>query len=34
MPDELGVEFVRRGLNEELDPDDLVEWYQQTFKKV
>ncbi len=32
--DELGVEFVRRGLNEELDPDDLVEQYQQTFKKV
>jgi len=33
LPDELGVEFVRQGLNEELDPEDLVEQYQQTFKK-
>ena len=25
LPDELGVEFVLKGLNEELDPEDLVE---------
>jgi len=25
LPDELGVEFVRQGLNEELDPEDLVQ---------
>jgi uncharacterized protein (UPF0332 family) len=33
LPDELGVEFVRQGLNEELDPKDLVEQYQQTLRK-
>ncbi|NQE45680.1 hypothetical protein C5S31_06650 [ANME-1 cluster archaeon GoMg2] len=31
LPDELGVESLH--LNEELDPEDLVEQYQQTFKK-
>ncbi|NQE04397.1 hypothetical protein C5S32_00865, partial [ANME-1 cluster archaeon GoMg1] len=29
LPDELGVEFVRMGLNEELDPEDLVEQYRE-----
>ena len=33
LPDELVVEFVRKGLNEELDPEDLVEQYQQTLRK-
>jgi uncharacterized protein (UPF0332 family) len=33
LPDELGVEFVRRGLNEELDPEDLVEQYQVLSEK-
>ena len=28
LPDELGVELMRKGLNEELDPEDLVEHYQ------
>ncbi|MFQ6062844.1 MAG: PaREP1 family protein [Methanosarcinales archaeon] len=28
LPEELGVEFVRKGLNEELDPEELVEHYQ------
>jgi hypothetical protein len=28
LPEELGVEFVLKGLNEELDPEDLVEHYQ------
>jgi len=27
LPEELGVEFVRRCLNEELDPEDWVEQY-------
>ena len=31
LPDELGVESLR--LKEKLDPKDLVEQYQQTFKK-
>jgi hypothetical protein len=29
----LGVELLRQGLNEELDPEDLVEHYQQTLRK-
>lgn len=33
LPDELGVEFVRRGLNEELDPEDLVEQYMVLSEK-
>jgi hypothetical protein len=28
LPEELGVELVRKSLNEELDPKDLVEHYQ------
>ena len=28
QPDELGVELILKGLNEELDPDELVEHYQ------
>ncbi len=27
LPEELGVEFVRKGLNEGLDPEELVELY-------
>ena len=33
LPEELGVELLRQGLNEELDPEDLVEPYQQTLRK-
>ena len=33
LPDELGVELLRKSLNEELDPEDLVEQYQQTLRK-
>ena len=33
LPEELGVEFVRRCLNEELDPEDLVEQYQTLSEK-
>ena len=33
FPEELGLEFVRRGLNEELDPEDLVEHYQNLSEK-
>jgi uncharacterized protein (UPF0332 family) len=33
LPDELGVEFVRQGLNEELDPEDLVEQYRELSEK-
>jgi len=33
LPDELGVELLRKSLNEELDPEDLVEHYQQTLRK-
>jgi len=33
LPDELGVEFVRMGLNEELDPEDLVEQYRELSEK-
>jgi hypothetical protein len=33
LPDELGVELLRKSLNEELDPEDLVEHYQQTLGK-
>lgn len=28
LPEELGVEFVLKGLNEELDPEDMVEHYR------
>ena len=28
QPDELGAELILKGLNEELDPDELVEHYQ------
>ena len=28
LPDELGVEILRKNLDEELDPEDLVEQYQ------
>jgi len=28
QPDELGVELILKGLNEEMDPDELVEHYQ------
>jgi len=28
QPEELGVELILKGLNEELDPDELVEHYQ------
>ena len=33
LPEELGVEFVRRCLNEELDPEDWVEQYQTLSEK-
>jgi len=33
LPDELGVKFVRMGLNEELDPEDLVEQYRELSEK-
>ncbi|MBK5191000.1 MAG: hypothetical protein JJE19_05860 [Methanosarcinales archaeon] len=33
LPEELGVEFVLKGLNEELDPEDLVERYQSLSKR-
>ena len=33
LPEELAVELLHNDLNEELDPEDLVEHYQQTFKK-
>ena len=28
LPDELGVELLRKNLDDELDPEDLVEQYQ------
>ena len=28
LPEDLGIEFVLRGLNEDIDPEDLVEHYQ------
>ena len=33
LPEELGVEFVLKGLNEELDPEDLVEHYEMLSEK-
>ena len=33
LPDELVVEFDRKGLNEELDPEDLVEQYRELSEK-
>ena len=33
MPEELGVEFVRKGLNEELDPEELAEHYRALSEK-
>jgi hypothetical protein len=33
LPDELGVELLCQGLNEELDPEDLVEQYQMLSEK-
>lgn len=33
LPDELGVELLRQGLNEQLDPEDLVEQYQELSEK-
>lgn len=33
MPEELGVEFVLKGLNEELDPEDMVEHYRALSEK-
>ena len=28
LPEDLGIEFVLKGLNEDIDPEDLVEHYQ------
>ncbi|MBE0516589.1 MAG: PaREP1 family protein [Methanophagales archaeon] len=33
LPEELGVEFLLKGLNEELDPEELVEHYQLLSEK-
>jgi len=33
LPEELGVELMLKGLNEELDPEDLVEHYQSLSEK-
>lgn len=33
LPEELGVEFLRKSLNEELDPEELVEHYQSLSDK-
>jgi hypothetical protein len=33
LPDELGVELLRKSLNEELDPEDLVEQYRELSEK-
>ena len=33
LPEELGLEFVRQSLNEELDPEELVEHYQALSEK-
>jgi len=33
LPEELGVELLSKGLNEELDPDGLVEHYQSLSEK-
>lgn len=33
LPEELGVELISQGLNEELDPEDLVEHYERLSAK-
>ena len=33
LPEELGVELLSKSLDEELDPEGLVEHYQQTLRK-
>ena len=33
LPEELGIEFVLKGLSEELDPEDLVEHYHALSEK-
>jgi len=33
LPEELAVEFVRNSLNQELDPEDLIEHYQALSEK-
>ncbi len=33
LPEEFGVELIRKSLNEELDPEDLVEHYQALSEK-
>lgn len=33
LPEEFGVELIRRSLDEELDPEDLVEHYQSLSEK-
>ena len=33
LPEELGVELISKGLNEELDPEDLVEHYKRLSEK-
>ena len=33
LPEELGIEFLLKGLNEELNPEDLVEHYQAMSEK-
>ncbi len=33
LPEELGVELILKGLNEELDPEGLVEHYQSLSEK-
>ncbi|RJS81261.1 hypothetical protein CW713_06545 [Methanophagales archaeon] len=33
LPEELGAKFVLKGLNEEIDPEDLVEHYQSLSEK-
>jgi len=33
LPEELGIEFLLRGLDEKLDPEDLVEQYQDLSQK-
>ena len=33
LPEELGIEFMLKGLNEELDPEELIEHYQNLSEK-
>jgi hypothetical protein len=33
LPEELGIEFVLNGLNEEIDPEDLVKHYEMLSEK-